>query len=328
MREPGLGEENTMTEEAFSRWLPSGDSKRVGNTVCGVYRGYPYTAAWRKSGGGTVFVTFQLEKKLSWGVMRALQKELPKGYSVRQPVQGRLLVSCSGPEESNNALRTMLDGVAEAMSNGGCTPPTRCPFCKKSDCDAVALTETGYVSVHRACVQRRAENTQNAAEVNEVSGNYITGILGALVGGLVGILPALLLIFLTDRIYSLLYALIPICTYLGYKLFRGKMNRAALVTTVVVSIFHLFTLEQLYFYGMVVRGLGFWPNLLDTIQLYLYYMTPGDIASDMAPSFLFLLAGLYIARKVISRTSTREIQDTSAMVESMTSHYPAGEGVR
>ena len=33
--------------------------------------------------------------------------------------------------------------------------------------------------------------------------------------------------------YSILFALIPICAYFGYKLFRGKMNKAALIVSIV-----------------------------------------------------------------------------------------------
>lgn len=59
---------------------------------------------------------------------------------------------------------------------------------------------------------------------NQESGSYLTGLLGAIIGGLLATIPAVAVIWFTETAYSLLYFLIPLGVYHGYRLARGKMD--------------------------------------------------------------------------------------------------------
>ncbi|MPM94666.1 hypothetical protein SDC9_141814 [bioreactor metagenome] len=205
------------------------------------------------------------------------------------------------------------------LTEEGIGIPAACPLCREKgrSCDALALVGGGYVPVHQSCCRSRASEGVTRAEQNDAYGSYLTGILGALLFGLAACLPTVLSIWFLDRILAVFYALIPLGAYYGYKLFRGKMNRAALPIVIVVSVLALFAIEQMIFYLLIVNTYGVYLSVLDTVPFYFSVMTPGDIVSEMAGSFLFLLLGLWMTFRVIKRTNRTKIQESVVQLESM-----------
>ena len=61
-------------------------------------------------------------------------------------------------------------------------------------------------------------------------------LLFLLLGMLLGLIPNLLTIVFTERIYALLFALVPIAAIFGYKLLGGRMDRASIVVVILVSL--------------------------------------------------------------------------------------------
>jgi hypothetical protein len=290
----------------------------AGEAVVGSFRGYPFSAVLWGRGARTLSVWFVLGRPVKWKTIRPIRKALPKGCSAVVQ-QTKLILNCSGKGEVQERLPAAMDAVTEILAAEGFTLPETCPLCRDRDrpCDALALAGGGYVPVHQDCCRTRASQGTIRAERNDLNGSYLTGFLGALLLGLAACIPSVLSVWFLDRIFALLYALIPLGAYFGYRLFQGKLNRAALPIVIGVSILALFAMEQVLFYIIIVNAYGVYPSILDTVRFYFDVMTPADIAHDMSESFLFLLLGLWITFRVIRRTNRSELRDADVLLESM-----------
>lgn len=286
----------------------------------GVFGDYPFQATLKSGKFDVLTVVIRLRKCPSGRAVRQTRKELPKGSGLLRG-NDRITLTCSGMDgDLTQNFESCMRTVSGMLREEGALIPDTCPLCRKKGCDALALVN-GYVPVHRECCQQGAYDTVAREELNRVQGSYITGIVGALVGGLVGAIPTLLTIWFLERIWALLYALIPLCAYWGYRMLRGRMNRGCVVIVLLSSVFQLFAIEQIYFYMAIVATFGIWPSIFDTVSYYFQLMTPGDIVSDMAMSFIFLLIGVWIVFRKISTTGADEVADASLRVESLQSWH-------
>lgn len=290
----------------------------VGGVTVGVYNGYPFQGTLRTGKIDVMTVVFRVAKAPKGNLVRGVKKELPQGGGLVADTD-RVTLTCSGREGDlirnfESSMRVVTDMLREASVS----VPDVCPLCRKKDCDALALVN-GYVPVHRACCQQGAYDTVTKAELNQIQGSYVTGLVGALLGAFVGSIPSILTIWFLERIWALLYALIPLCAYWGYKLLRGKRTQGSVVLVIIASVLALFAMEQVYFYMLIVDNWGIWPSIFATIPFYFELMSPGEIASDMAMSFLFLALGIWIVSRQINTTSQDEVADASLRMESLQS---------
>ncbi len=75
-------------------------------------------------------------------------------------------------------------------------------------------------------VKEEKEETTKVEDVeNENSGSYLKGILGAVIGGVVGIIPWILVYVYGNMMFSALAILIAVCEFYGYKIFKGKVDK-------------------------------------------------------------------------------------------------------
>ena len=306
-----------MTQDMLQSFALSKGYKWIGDGMAGSCRGYPFVTRLQSKRISVLTTVFTISGKFPGKVGRRLKKELPKHCSLNWS-QGLTLI-CSGQDgELLETYASSLEKVTCALREEGICVPDQCPYCRKTGCDALALLGRTYTPIHRACCEEQAYSTATRAEVNAKQGSYVTGLIGALLGGFVAILPSLLTIWLMDRIYSILFVLIPLGAYHGYRLFRGRMNRFAGVITIVISLIMPFILEQALFYLAVATTFGILPSVLDTVMLYFDFYTPSEMALSMAKPYIFLALGLWVTFRTITRTSAHEVADASAVLDSMT----------
>ena len=75
------------------------------------------------------------------------------------------------------------------------------------------------------------------SEKEDVKGDYITGIIGALLGAIISSIPWVLLYSFAKINLGMIAALIPIGTFWGYKIFGGKITKAMMVIISIISVF-------------------------------------------------------------------------------------------
>lgn len=312
-----------MTRERMESFAASKGCKWLGDRMVGAYRGYPFVTTLTVRKISVLTTTFTISGRWSGKLGRQIRKELPKGCSLTWG--GRPTLLCSGQEEDLlDSYVTAMETVASAMREAGVGVPDQCPICRQRECDSLGLVDGVYQPAHRACCENRSYSTVTRAEVNAQNGSYVTGILGAILGALIASVPTLLTTWFLERIYALLFILIPLGAYHGYRLLRGKMNKMVGVVTVIISLLMPFVMDQILFYLVVATSFGIVPSLLETVPLYFQYYTPKDMLVSMGMSYVFLLVGLWGTFRQITRTSTHEVTDASVTVESIMPYHVSG----
>lgn len=139
-----------------------------------------------------------------------------------------------------DAVFAASNAAVEAGRRVGISFGTVCPYCGRTDTDAVMYCEqrgaipAGYRAVHTECASAMRNSADEAKAKDE--GNYFTGIIGAIIGALLGIALNIAVIFGTERIYAILCALIPLGAFFGYKLLKGRMNSFAIVISIICAV--------------------------------------------------------------------------------------------
>lgn len=213
-----------------------------------------------------------------------------------------------------------VTAALDILKNLGFTVPDRCSVCGQSGCDRAVPKGAAYAPVHRSCLEKAVTGAKEKAEQNTQHGSYLLGIVGAFLGAVVGVLPSALTILLVERIYVLLFMLIPICSYAGYRLCKGRMNYTALVVTILFSALGVYILNfgvQLYY---IAREYSLAPGV--ALSLLPAMVRDPDVwlevskDADFIKCAVFALIGIALAWGQISRTSKSDIKDASAVAES------------
>lgn len=191
------------------------------------------------------------------------------------------------------------------------TPPTHCPICGQENCDILALYEDRFAPSHSACLRQRMDEAEDRAELQHLNSNYMTGLIGGILGGILGALPNLFLTWMVGRSHSLLFALIPLGIYYGYKLFRGKMDHMALILTIALSMinFLLMNFVLLAISTMTQQNLDFATAWAHTQPLLLDGKTWWGIIKNSWFPFLCLATGTHAVWGRITRTASTEAQE-------------------
>lgn len=230
----------------------------------------------------------------------------------------------SNKEASLPLLRERLDAATDALRALGIWPAASCAITGAPQPDSLCLVKVkgllSYQPVLAAAVRESGAAAQEKAEENELNGSYALGVVGAVLGVLVGLIPNLLTIFFADMIYSLLFALVPICAMFGYKLFRGKMTGASIVIVILLSLLAvpLIPVLELVFYLVKERGfaLGQAFSAIDLILRQPDVM--GQLGGELVKLLAFMGLGIWVAWRFMSNQTNRSsLQNSEAQLASL-----------
>lgn len=126
----------------------------------------------------------------------------------------------------------------------------------------------------------------------EENKNYITGIIGALIGGLVASIPWILMYVYGEMILSLLAIIIAMGALKGYQLLKGKIDGKLPIIIIVVSVVcvTISTLLIIPFLLMAKEGIAV--SLENLEILYEYDEFASAIIKDYVISLLFTFLGI------------------------------------
>lgn len=349
-----------MTMDQFDALAATWGWKHIGSNAYGVHRNYPFSVYLGTGRLTTLTVTFRLRKGLKARAVRALRKELPKGCSLAQPQAGAVHLVCAGTDGAlEESLRRAMDAATATFQEEGLLPPDVCPYCKHKDCDALAAQggarakpagntgnvvvgaalggmvgalvaqslsapATGYVPVHRACVQERAAAGAAHAQKNLVAGSYGKGLLGAVLGALVAAIPSIAFQVATYSYFYLLAILVPLGAWFGYKKLGGRQTMAAFwIVAAVTLVTTWFVVDQVVFYFMFCEGN--WVNPFFTMGFFYEYYYLEDIIADLIYPTLWTVVGLVaVFGQCKKERASVSIEDAGVAVESLLSYTPRG----
>lgn len=274
--------------------------------VYGIKSGYPLF--FQLNGNGQNVASVVLRVQLQNQLSKPQRKEI-KALFKKRCIVGfightlQLTITINSKNGDLSICNAIMQDTLQFLQNNMVSPAETCPFCKQDNCDSAVFYQGAYQKAHANCVGSAMGKITENVKKNEDSGSYILGIIGALLGGIVGILPSILSIWFVERIYALLYALIPICIYWGYRLLKGKMTKGVIGITIILSIFFLFFMEFVLLNMAVYQEYG----LLLIRECFDLFMDPEvftELLGDMATSFLFLVFGIIYSWRMITVTNS------------------------
>lgn len=287
----------------------------------GTEAGMPFTVQY--AGKNRVSVSLPTrkgdQKRFFRDLKRRLRETFGRNASAAWAQEGYVtvyLATAPLPDVYCQGVRAVLD----IFKSLGFAVPDICPVCGGPGCDCAAPRGPAYVPAHRSCLEGGVAGAQAAASKNMESGSYVLGAVGAFLGSLVGVLPTAFTILALEEIYVPLFLLIPLASYTGYKLLKGKMNYAGLAFTVVFSVLAVYFLN----FGLAIYYLADYYELTasQALTLVLPALETPEIwleitkSEDFLEYILFVGLGILFTWRQISRTNKSAVKDAQGVLAS------------
>lgn len=152
----------------------------------------------------------------------------------------------------------------------------------------------------------------------ENDNGYVVGMIGAIIGAVVGAIPWLVVYFKFNIISAYLNFLIPFCSFKGYQIAKGKMNRKIIAIISILSIFITVVFQMLVTPLIMLYHEGFTVSLQSVAFLYQLPDFKSGIIHDLLIAILFTIFGIsYVAQKIMALInqghdlSTAKLNDAS-----------------
>lgn len=276
-------------------------------TACGARSGYPYTVELFDARAPELTFRFVLAQDAK--PARELLKKEPgahtRWYSEPDSMSGGgILVAVLRPPSdfyAKAAVHGVLGRAAETLKAMDLTPPEECPLCGNPGCDVHALLGACFRPAHKACLDTRLSlPEEDVVKPVRLRGFYLTGILGAVLGALIGGLPNFALALNEGRINAPLYAFIPILSALVYRLLRGKASRTySNIVVLAASLGSAFLLELVWYWLVQATPLGYMVSFWATSAQYFATHTFALTLREMLFSLISLAVGCIPAAFVL-----------------------------
>lgn len=122
--------------------------------------------------------------------------------------------------------------------------------------------------------------------------NYITGILGGLVGGFIASIPWILMYVYGNMILSLLAIIIAMGVLKGYQLCKGKVDNKLPIIVIVISLLCVTISTLLIIPALLLVKEGSSFSIANMKILYAYEPFVTAIMKDYAISIIFTVLGI------------------------------------
>ncbi len=144
--------------------------------------------------------------------------------------------------------------------------------------------------------------------------NYITGIIGGLIGGFIATIPWILMYVYGNMILSLLAILIAMGVLKGYQLCKGKIDKKLPIIIIITSLLCVTISTLLIIPILLLIKEGQSGSIENLKVLYNYEPFMQAIIKDYAISVLFTILGISgvvsNVKKQINEGETRNIRAT------------------
>ncbi len=315
-------------EEIYSALAVRGFST-AGGRCFGTWRNYAVCFTRYAASTYTACVAVRPEK--ASGALRKTLRTAIKGSGLKnldiQQVNQNFVVATIGfpkDEAPDARLSSCMDCLTGVLRANGMPPADTCILSGAPHPDSLCLTALGnFVSfqpVSSTALRSQSAAIQQRVEENENNGSRALGLIGALLGMLVGVAANLLTIIGIQRIYAFAFALVPVAAMFGYKLFKGKMDKGAVITVLAVSVLAVPLMLYLEYAIYLMKDGG--AALGDALSYVAALFTdPGflsDVATELLQLLVFMALGVFVAwRFLSSQTNRTQLGSAMAQQESM-----------
>lgn len=287
----------------------------------GIYSGYMVTlqegSGW-KSVDFAVCMTDELNGVLQGQLGQLLNEETKKEYRIMQLLVGKKRVSVKFFDKPGTMEKAemFIDIICNKLS--ACEVPGEkyCAHCGQpieSVLDAAdVLTGNAVCQMHKSCADTVED--QLAAERKELQsqGNLATGIIGAALGGIVGMIPWAVASYF-GWFVGWLGFLIAFAAKKGYELLKGKECKAKAVTIIIVCIFAVLLAEVLgWTVAFVMQG----ATVAESLAYFFYLLSvepeaQSAVISNVVLGLIFAGIGVFdVVRGIFSANSKKNTSVT------------------
>lgn len=132
-------------------------------------------------------------------------------------------------------------------------------------------------------------------------GNYLTGIIGAILGGIIATIPWILMYVYGNMMLSLLAVIIAAGEFLGYKLFKGKIDNKLPVILMVLAVVIVTIATLLVIPCMLIAKENVTVSFETIQELYSYSEFSSAMIRDYVISVVFTILGASVVTGSIKR---------------------------
>lgn len=133
---------------------------------------------------------------------------------------------------------------------------------------------------------------ENVIKTNR--GSYLTGIIGAIIGGLIATIPWVLAYVYGGMMLSILAALIAAGEFYGYKICKGKINKSLPSIIMILAIIIVTIVTLVIIPGLLIQKEGINVSLINIQRLYQNEEFATAIMKDFVISIIFTILGASI----------------------------------
>lgn len=136
-------------------------------------------------------------------------------------------------------------------------------------------------------------------------GSYLTGILGAIVGGVIATIPWILVYVYGEMMFSILAALIAAGELYGYKIAKGKINKKLPVILMVIALVIVTVTTLVIIPTLLIANEGISVNLTNISRLY----ENGEFATAMMKDFIISLIFTILGASIVTANIKKQLEN-------------------
>ncbi len=215
-------------------------------------------------------------------------------------------------------FNSIMEIITQALRGARINPADTCAICGGGTPGSLCYVD-GYQPVHKACIRNIQEKTKDAANQNQENGSYLTGLVGAILGAVIGLIPTLFTIWAFEKIYAILFALIPLLAMWGYTKLNGKKSKFSIAIIVILSFISVFFLQYIVVATIFMDEyrLEFWEAIDTVLQVFANFEGFILIAKESVTEILFMAIGIVFAWKNISNTNAATLKNMEMVMETI-----------
>ena len=138
-------------------------------------------------------------------------------------------------------------------------------------------------------------------ENKKASGSYVTGIIGAIIGGAIGAVPWIIAYIYGNMMIALLAILIAGGAYYGYKICKGKITKKVTIIITIISIIIVALVTLLIIPVILIHTEGMNTNLATIQYLYQDEEFTSAIIRDTLIAIVFTAVGVAVVNSSIKK---------------------------
>lgn len=205
-------------------------------------------------------------------------------------------------DKKKDFFDNLVDKITMTLQNANIQNTHICSFCKVEDeVEAKWVVYRGlYLPAHAACLENQYQLQQALIdEENKNIKKLPMSIILSLLGAIIGILPAYIIMFATDYLVALIFALSPVCAFFGYKLGKAPLRWYATVIVVIECIL-VGALSVLAYYALLLAAVGLPFTAIQELG--------SDVLLSMVQVVIFVLLGIAVAWGYIRKTNQSKVE--------------------